>query len=149
MGFFASGSGDSCFLLRMLTISASLFCSSLVNMARYIPNEVFAGRTGDVNQYRGCVPLRFFDKSDPGLLSTSVVILTWFLRRLLRRLPCRCSSSPSDSDESVPERLSSRSDNCQLAMSRYVPFVIPATNSSNSVSETGGWPLSFCFKLKL
>ena len=117
-----------------------------------MPRYVFEGSVGVVNQNKGGFPdprFRFFDAKVSVSSPSTEERAACFFNNALRVVSFRVSpsSSSSESDESEPERLSSRSDYVLENHENGVHRNIPPTSFSKSPSDTGFAPLSLCFRL--
>lgn len=114
MGVFMAGLGANCFFRTISRIVGSLSCSAFVNIARYTPRYVLLGSVVDANQMIGGFPeprFRFVGATapSPSLLFEDICACFFSNADSVVSLRASPSSSSSDSDESEPDRLSSRS----------------------------------------
>jgi hypothetical protein len=112
-GILICGFGESCFFCMISCNEPSFSCSSFVKIARYTPRYVFFGKVGVANHISGGFPDPLFCFRDPRSSTSSLLfdeMAACFLSNELSVVSLRLpSSSSSESSESEPERLSSRS----------------------------------------
>lgn len=111
---------------------------------------------GDENHISGDLPFPFrtVESSSPSSPDGGARLLSarfaCFFSRAERVVSLRpSSSSSSDSDDSEPDKLSSRSVHCQQEPARDAATEVhlPPISFSNSGSDTGFPPRSFCLRL--
>lgn len=115
---------------------------------------MFAGKRGELNHSKGTAPRFFRGASSSGSSFSDRCFsarVACFLSRADRgESLASVSESSSLSDESEPDKLSSRSEKCQFIILIDCIKVIlhaPAINCSKSFSDTGLRPRIFCLRL--